>query len=95
MSKKTKPRRGNPASQASASKASASKTSADTASSSRSGRTGADAIVERVMSSLWAGIAAGDPLRAELETATCMAIPRVTGEPVSYTHLTLPTNREV
>ena len=32
------------------------------------------------MSSLWAGIAAGDPLRAELETATCMAIPRVTGE---------------
>ena len=32
------------------------------------------------MSSLWAGIAAGDPLRAELETATCMAIPRVVGE---------------
>ena len=32
------------------------------------------------MSSLWAGIASGDRLRAELETATCMAIPRVTGE---------------
>ncbi len=32
------------------------------------------------MSSLWAGIAAGDPLRAELETATCMAIPRVAGQ---------------
>ena len=32
------------------------------------------------MSSLWAGIASGEPLRAELETATCMAIPRVTGE---------------
>jgi hypothetical protein len=74
VSKKTKPRRGNPASQASASKASASKASADAAS------TGANAIVERVMSSLWAGIAAGDPLRAELETATCMAIPRVAGQ---------------
>ena len=32
------------------------------------------------MSSLWAGIAAGEPLRAELETATCMGIPRVTGQ---------------
>ena len=99
MSKKTKPRRGNPASQASASKASAggasaskasagrasagrasaSRASADTASSG-SGRTGADAVVERVLASLWAGIAAGDPLRAELETATCMAIPRVAGQ---------------
>jgi hypothetical protein len=89
VSKKTKPRRGNPASQASASrasasqasasKASASRTSADTASSG-SRRTGADAVVERVLASLWAGIAAGDPLRAELETATCMAIPRVAGQ---------------
>jgi hypothetical protein len=33
-----------------------------------------------VLASLWAGIAAGDPLRAELETATCMAIPRVAGQ---------------
>jgi hypothetical protein len=74
VSKKTKPRRGNPASQASASKASAS------TASSGSGRTGADAVVERVLASLWAGIAAGDPLRAELETATCMAIPRVAGQ---------------
>ena len=89
MSKKTKPRRGNPAGQAAASKAPASKAPASTAPASTapagrapsgSGRTEADAIVERVMSSLWAGIAAGDPLRAELETATCMAIPRVTGE---------------
>jgi hypothetical protein len=94
VSKKTKPRRGNPASQASASKASAGgasasrasagrasagRASADTASSG-SGRTGADAVVERVLASLWAGIAAGDPLRAELETATCMAIPRVAGQ---------------
>ena len=94
MSKKTKPRRGNPPSKAPASKAPADKAPADKAPASRaragagparqapagSGRTQAEAIVERVMSSLWAGIAAGDPLRAELETATCMAIPRVTGE---------------
>ncbi len=84
MSKKTKPRRGNPAGQAPASKAPASKAPASKAPASKapsgSGRTEADAIVERVMSSLWAGIAAGDPLRAELETATCMAIPRVAGQ---------------
>ena len=94
MSKKTKPRRGNPASKAPASKAPASKAPASKAPAGRaradtvaagqapsgSGRTEADAIVERVMSSLWAGIASGDRLRAELETATCMAIPRVTGE---------------
>ena len=94
MSKKTKPRRGNPASKAPASRDPASKAPAsrapagparaDTVPAGRapsgSGRTEADAIVERVMSSLWAGIAAGDPLRAELETATCMAIPRVVGE---------------
>ena len=97
MSKKTKPRRGNPASKAPADKVPASKAPvgrvrADTVPAGQapsgsgrteadaSGRTEADAIVERVMSSLWAGIASGDPLRAELETATCMAIPRVTGE---------------
>jgi hypothetical protein len=89
VSKKTKPRRGNPASRAAASKtaastAPASKARASAAPADRapagSGRTEADAIVERVMSSLWAGIAAGDPLRAELETATCMAIPRVAGQ---------------
>ncbi len=83
MSKKTKPRRGNPAGQAAASKAAskapASKASASTAPSG-SGQTEADAFVERVMSSLWAGIASGDPLQAELETASCMAIPRVVGQ---------------
>ena len=89
MSKKTKPRRGNPASKAPASKAPASKAPAGRARAdtppagqapSATERTEADAIVERVMASLWAGIAAGDPLRAELETATCMAIPRVVGK---------------
>jgi hypothetical protein len=34
-----------------------------------------------VLSSLWGAIAAGDPLRAELETSTCMAIPHVAGQP--------------
>ena len=79
MSKKTKPRRGNPAGQTVASKTSAGRAQASRAPSA-GGRTEADAVVERVMSSLWAGIAAGEPLRAELETATCMGIPRVTGQ---------------
>ncbi|MGH3237981.1 MAG: hypothetical protein ACRDOH_32930, partial [Streptosporangiaceae bacterium] len=43
-------------------------------------RTEADAVVERVLSSLWSAIASGDLLRAELETATCMAIPHVAGQ---------------
>ena len=92
MSKKTKARRGNPAGkavasgQASAGKAvaggqpAASKAPADQAPQSDRGRTEADAIVERVLSSLWSAIAASDPLRAELETASCLAIPRVAGQ---------------
>jgi hypothetical protein len=72
VSKKTKPRRGTPASKATASQAPAS--------SERTVRTEADAVVERVLSSLWSAIASGDPLRAELETATCMAIPYVAGQ---------------
>ena len=67
MSKKNKARRGPPASKAPAGKAGP-------------GRTEADAIVQRVLSSLWTAIASGDPLRAELETATCMAIPYVAGQ---------------
>ncbi len=94
MSKKTKPRRGTPAGRAASSKTPASRAPARAVRASQApastapadqassgiGQAEADAIVERVMSSLWAGIASGDPLRAELETATCMAIPRVTGE---------------
>jgi hypothetical protein len=34
-------------------------------------------LVDRMMGSLWRAVAAGDPLRAELEAATCMALPRV------------------
>ena len=33
-----------------------------------------------MLSKLWEGVASGDPLRAELETATCMAIPYVLGQ---------------
>ena len=40
----------------------------------------ADAIVQDVLSKLWEGVASGDPLRAELETATCMAFPYVLGQ---------------
>jgi hypothetical protein len=35
------------------------------------------ALLERLMGSLWRAVAAGDPLRAELEAATCLALPRV------------------
>ena len=34
-------------------------------------------LVERMMGSLWQAVATADPLRAELEAATCMALPRV------------------
>jgi hypothetical protein len=34
-------------------------------------------LIERLMGSLWRAVATGDPLRAELEAATCMALPRV------------------
>jgi len=43
-------------------------------------QTQAEAIVDGVLSALWDGIGSGDPLRAELETATCIAIPRVLGQ---------------
>jgi hypothetical protein len=77
VSKKNKARRGTPASQAPASRAAASHAPA---AKPASGRTEAEAIVARVLSSLWTAIASGDPLRAELETATCMAIPYVAGQ---------------
>src|ERR1700722_16305343 len=41
------------------------------------GREDPGTLVERMMGSLWQAVAAGDPLRAELEAATCMALPRV------------------
>ncbi len=73
MSKKTRPRRSGPSGTSSAD-------SARDAAGDTLGRSEADAIVQRVLSSLWGAIAAGDPLRAELETSTCMAIPHVAGQ---------------
>jgi len=92
VSKKTKPRRRTPASKARATSkapaagqaraagtASASKT-APASSLTPAEQTQAEAIVDGVLSALWDGIGSGDPLRAELETATCIAIPRVLGQ---------------
>jgi hypothetical protein len=41
------------------------------------GREDPGTLVERMMGSLWQAVASGDLLRAELEAATCMALPRV------------------
>jgi len=84
VSKKSKPRRDTPARTAPASKgqpghAPAGKAPARQALSSRD-QAQAEALVETLLSSLWQGIASGDPLRAEMEAATCMEIPRVLGE---------------
>jgi hypothetical protein len=48
-----------------------------TAPASAPGREDPGTLVERLMGSLWQAVATGDPLRAELEAATCMALPRV------------------
>ena len=47
-----------------------------TAPASAPGREDPGTLVERMIGSLWEAVAAGDPLRAELEAATCMALPR-------------------
>jgi len=92
VSKKTKSRRGTPASKARAAsraRAAGSARAASTApvagsapatSPTPAEQSQADAIVEGVLSGLWAGIASGDPLKAEIETATCLAIPRMMGQ---------------
>ena len=89
MSKKTKPRRRTPASQArttsqaraaGAAPASTGPASTAPASLTPAEQAQANAIADEVLSGLWAGIESGDPLRAELETATCMAFPYVLGQ---------------
>jgi hypothetical protein len=68
VSKRSKARRGTPARKAPASK-------------SLSGPAAqAKAVVDDVLAGLWDAIASGNPLRAEIESATCMEIPRVLGE---------------
>jgi hypothetical protein len=81
VSKKTRPRRSGPPGTSSGRPSGTSTPGAARAAAGDSlGRDEADAIVQRVLSSLWGAIAAGDPLRAELETSTCMAIPHVAGQ---------------
>jgi hypothetical protein len=83
VSNKNKSRRRAPASQARASQARTSQASASQAAAGQDGdisQAEADAIVRDVLSKLWEGVASGDPLRAELETATCMAFPYVLGQ---------------
>ncbi|HYB48883.1 MAG TPA: hypothetical protein VED20_16275 [Streptosporangiaceae bacterium] len=63
MSKKTRPRRRSALS--------------NSASTSASDRDDSGTLIERMLSSLWTAIAAGDPLRAELEAATCLSLPHV------------------
>jgi hypothetical protein len=86
VSKKTRPRRSGPSGTSSARPSGTSTAGTARAGTARvaagdtPGRGEADAIVQRVLSGLWSAIAAGDPLRAELETSTCMAIPHVAGQ---------------
>jgi hypothetical protein len=40
----------------------------------------ANEFVDQIMSGLWGGIESGNPLRAEIETSTCMGIPYVLGQ---------------
>ena len=83
MSNKNKSRRRAPASQARTSQARTSQASTSQAAAGQDGdisQAEADAIVRDVLSKLWEGVASGDPLRAELETATCMAFPYVLGQ---------------
>jgi hypothetical protein len=96
MSKKTRPRRGAPSSKASPARTSTARTSTartSTAGISTAGAStaraatpnaadsgDAEAILGRVLAKLWGAIEAGEPLQAELETLTCMAIPYVAGQ---------------
>jgi len=79
VSKKNKARR-RPASQAMTSQARAGQARAAAGQEGETSRSEADAIVQQVLTSLWEGVASGDPLRAELETATCMAFSYVLGQ---------------
>ena len=85
MSKKTRLRRGAPASTARTSQARTSQARTSQPGTSRGGagqgpeQTEADAIVRRVLGDLWKAVTAGEPLRAEIEASTCMEIPRVLG----------------
>jgi hypothetical protein len=89
VSKKTRPRRSGPSGKSSASTAAVRQAPVRQAATAAApgaqagdvaGRVEADAIAQRVLSGVWTAVAAGDPLRAELEVSTCMAIPHVAGQ---------------
>jgi hypothetical protein len=73
VSKKTRPRRR----PASVSPASVSPASVSPASVSAARREDSGALVEKMMDGLWQAVGSGNLLRAELEAATCMILPRV------------------
>src|SRR5689334_17292855 len=80
MSKKNRPHRGASASSPGSSQAGSGQARGQPG----SGQAGpeeseADAIVRRVLGDLWKAVAAGEPLQAEIESSTCMEIPRVLG----------------
>jgi hypothetical protein len=84
VSKKTRPRRSGASSKAPSGKAPSGKAPSGKAPSGKASSDGlapgeADAIVREVLSQLWSAVASGDPFRAELEAASCMAIPLVGG----------------
>src|SRR5690242_6902381 len=80
MSKKSRPHRGTPTGKPGSGQAGSSQAKGRAG----SGQPGpeeseADAIVRRVLGDLWKAVAAGEPLQAEIESSTCMEIPRVMG----------------
>src|SRR5690349_13302099 len=80
MSKKSRPHRGTPTGKPGSGQAGSSQAKGRAG----SGQPGpeeseADAIVRRVLGDLWKAVAAGEPLQAEIESSTCMEIPRVLG----------------
>jgi hypothetical protein len=77
VSKKSKARRGAPSRQAASPRP--AQASAGTAAPGPSGPAAA-AAAQRVLATLWETIEAGDLLRAEVEAAYCMSVPRVAGK---------------
>jgi hypothetical protein len=69
-----------PAGKELAARAAISSARANSGTASAPERSEADEFVQRILSGLWAGIESGNPLRAEIETSTCMGIPYVLGQ---------------
>jgi hypothetical protein len=78
VSKKTAPRRSATAARTAARPAAARPTAARPA--AKTARDEGAAVLEQMLNRLLTAVASGDPLKAELETATFMAIPNATGK---------------